>query len=203
MTRVSKKPEERKEEILDAAMALFLTKGYDKTSVSDIVKRVNVAQGLFYYYFKSKEEVFQAVMEKLARQLSERLIATIRDNSLTIRNRLEKIVEAMQNVFPVSESILMEEIHRAEFREIHFHLSHQVAAALIDPIADLLTKLNEHGIIHIRDPKRTASFIVFGVFGLIHGEDDLIHSKENITTDIMLEMISGLLGVSPEVLENI
>ena len=47
---------------------------------------------------KSKEEVFQAVMEKLTEQFSERLITIIRDSSLTIRSRLEKIVEAMRNV---------------------------------------------------------------------------------------------------------
>ncbi len=49
MVRISKDPEERKNEIVDAAEELFVTKGYEKTSISDIVKKVGVAQGLFYY----------------------------------------------------------------------------------------------------------------------------------------------------------
>ena len=63
MTRVTKDPEERKKEIMMAAFQLFATKGFQETAVSDIVKKVGVAQGLFYYYFKSKEEVLEAVME--------------------------------------------------------------------------------------------------------------------------------------------
>jgi len=203
VTRISKNPEERKEEILDAAMELFLTRGYEKTSVSDIVRRINVAQGLFYYYFKSKEEVFRAVMERLARQFSGRIIAIIRDDSLTFRSRIEKVVDTMHHVLPVSESILMDEIHQEEFRAIHYRLAFQIAGEVIGPIAELLATLRERGLARVKDPKLTASFLVFGVFGLVHGEDDLVHDKKNLTTDTLLDMLSGLLGVSPEVLKNI
>ena len=44
-TRITKEPETRKNEIIDAAGELFLTQGFDETSVSDIVARVGVAQG--------------------------------------------------------------------------------------------------------------------------------------------------------------
>ena len=44
--RISKEPEERKQEIVETAMKLFCEKGYEKTSISDIAKEMNVAQGL-------------------------------------------------------------------------------------------------------------------------------------------------------------
>lgn len=55
--RFSKKPDERKNEILDAAEMLFGTKGYSKTTNNDILNEVGIAKGTFYYYFQSKEEV--------------------------------------------------------------------------------------------------------------------------------------------------
>jgi len=48
MTRVSKNPEERKNEILTVAMELFNSKGSEDTSVSEIVRKVGVSQGTFY-----------------------------------------------------------------------------------------------------------------------------------------------------------
>ena len=50
--RIIKKPAERKAEILDAAEALFATKGYVKTSVADILDAVGIAKGTFYYHLK-------------------------------------------------------------------------------------------------------------------------------------------------------
>jgi len=64
MKRIVKDPEERKKEIVEAAERLFMTAGYEQTAVSDIVGEVNVSQGAFYYYFKSKEDVLVAVLEK-------------------------------------------------------------------------------------------------------------------------------------------
>ena len=60
--RISKKPEERKNEILDNAEKLFGTKGYSKTTINDILLAVGIAKGTFYYYFKSKEEVMDAIV---------------------------------------------------------------------------------------------------------------------------------------------
>ncbi|HIZ20258.1 MAG TPA: TetR/AcrR family transcriptional regulator [Firmicutes bacterium] len=57
--RVSKRPEERREEFLDAAQALFYEQGVEATSIQQIVKRVGVAQGLYYYYFHSKKKLWK------------------------------------------------------------------------------------------------------------------------------------------------
>lgn len=59
-----KSPETRKEELLAAAEQLFRENGVDKTAVSDIVKKAGVAQGTFYNYFKSKDEIFAAILER-------------------------------------------------------------------------------------------------------------------------------------------
>ena len=59
-TRISKEPEERRQEIIETALTLFSEKGYENTTIQDISDRMNVSPGLFYRYFKSKTEIFAA-----------------------------------------------------------------------------------------------------------------------------------------------
>lgn len=66
--RVTKDPVERKNELLDIAEQFFARSGYEETSVNDIITAADVAKGTFYYYFKSKEDLMDAVLD---RQLAE------------------------------------------------------------------------------------------------------------------------------------
>ena len=61
--RVVKKPEERRAEMIAAAARLFAEQGFVRTSVAEIVNAVDVAKGLFYYYFTTKDEMVKAVVE--------------------------------------------------------------------------------------------------------------------------------------------
>ncbi|MCI9124562.1 MAG: TetR/AcrR family transcriptional regulator [Eubacterium sp.] len=58
---VKKTPEEWRKEILNAAQHLFISKGYEKTSISDIMDLAGGAKGMFYRCFQSKEEVMYAL----------------------------------------------------------------------------------------------------------------------------------------------
>lgn len=55
--------QERKQQLLQIALELFATVGYEKTKVSDIVAKGNVSQGTFYWYFKSKEAIALEMLE--------------------------------------------------------------------------------------------------------------------------------------------
>ena len=62
----NKYPEETVQKILDASMKLFLEKGYENTTVLDIVDNLGgLTRGAFYHHFKSKEEVLNALGDKL------------------------------------------------------------------------------------------------------------------------------------------
>ncbi len=62
----NKYPEETVQKILDAALHLFLKKGYEQTTILDIVKNMGgMTRGAFYHHFKSKEEVLDALGDKL------------------------------------------------------------------------------------------------------------------------------------------
>lgn len=64
-----------REAILDAAKIVFADLGYGATSVRDIIRKTGLASGTFYNYFKSKEEVFEALMDEGMRRIRPRLRA--------------------------------------------------------------------------------------------------------------------------------
>ena len=62
---VKKTPDEWKKEILDAAQELFSSKGYEETSISDIMEMAGGAKGMFYRCFQSKEDVMHTLGNQL------------------------------------------------------------------------------------------------------------------------------------------
>ena len=68
--RREEKREATRQDILTAARALFLEKGYDATSVDDLVLAANVAKGTFYYHFNSKDELLHALQELVIDEFS-------------------------------------------------------------------------------------------------------------------------------------
>jgi len=68
MVRIVKKPDERREEILQAGCRLFLAKGYENTTMRDVMRELDIAKGTIYHYFKSKEELLDAVSAYIAGQ---------------------------------------------------------------------------------------------------------------------------------------
>jgi AcrR family transcriptional regulator len=82
MTRIVKDPDERRRELITCAQTLFYTKGYESTSVNDIVDEVGVAKGTFYYYFDSKLAILEAAVEELTRQSLAIMVEIVDDESL-------------------------------------------------------------------------------------------------------------------------
>lgn len=58
------KAEERRTQLIDTALEVFANKGFDKTSVRELAAAAGVAQGLMYHYFKSKDQLLEAVVER-------------------------------------------------------------------------------------------------------------------------------------------
>ncbi len=83
----------RQEQILAAARQLFREKGYDHTTIADIVQVAGVAQGTFYLYFPSKRDAFLA----LSRQLDEaaaKTVASAAESGLTFEERIRALTKA-------------------------------------------------------------------------------------------------------------
>lgn len=77
----SKHPEETVNLILDVAFRLFIEKGYESTSIQDIIDNLGgLSKGAIYHHFKSKEDILVAVTDRMTEE-SNRILAVIRDRS--------------------------------------------------------------------------------------------------------------------------
>jgi AcrR family transcriptional regulator len=95
MTRIVKAPDERRSELIACAQKLFYSRGYESTSVRDIVDEVGVAKGTFYYYFDSKTAVLEAVVDELIAQAQAILQEIVADETLAA---IPKWIQAFQVV---------------------------------------------------------------------------------------------------------
>jgi AcrR family transcriptional regulator len=68
MVRIVKKAEVRRQEIVAAARSLFQVKEYEKTTMQDVMDQLGIAKGTIYHYFKSKEELLEAVVENIVEE---------------------------------------------------------------------------------------------------------------------------------------
>ncbi len=78
--RFRRRKEDRPQEITEAALAAFAEKGYAATRVDEVAKRAGVSKGLLYLYFKTKEDLFKAVIRSFVVPMIEAL-TTIIDSS--------------------------------------------------------------------------------------------------------------------------
>ena len=102
-------PEETVERILDVSFRLFMEKGYERTSIQDIINHLGgLSKGAIYHHFKSKEEILEAVTNRMTAGSNE-LLAEIRDRTdLNGREKLKTIFKAsidrpvMNDIFTVA-----------------------------------------------------------------------------------------------------
>lgn len=90
---LTKRGEERRHQLLDTATAAFAQHGYHTTSVADIVDRVGVGKGVFYWYFSSKEELFLEILREAQHALRRAQQAAIGDEPDPLR-RIELGIRA-------------------------------------------------------------------------------------------------------------
>lgn len=68
--------------MIETAARLFAEKGYEGVSVRDILDEIQGAPGMFYYYFKSKQEIYLAVMEQYLNERMERRCKLLADETI-------------------------------------------------------------------------------------------------------------------------
>ncbi|CAM4418905.1 TetR/AcrR family transcriptional regulator [Paenibacillus xylanexedens] len=87
--------EERRDQIIRIAMERFATQGYHQTKISDIVREAGVAQGTFYWHFKSKE----AIASEIVLTGKEELLASIGQGYRKDAGSVEDMVKASERLF--------------------------------------------------------------------------------------------------------
>ena len=202
MTTRSAAQEERRRQILNAAVRAFAKKGYHASRVSDIAEEAGVAYGLVYHYFESKD----AVLEAIFRDMWGMMVAAI--------NAVEEIEESPREQLRKSCAIVLRtwrdypDVVRVLVREVA--RSGEQLQREVEEIAhafQALQRIVENGqkkkVFRDDISPRLASWVIYGaleeiltgwVLGRLPGDDDDIREAEHVVVGILCD---GLLIDQP------
>lgn len=195
MARISKAPEERRLEIIKAAEKLFNEKGFHNTAVSDIVKSIGVAQGTFYYYFKSKDDVFNAIAEGFLGEIMAEFSVIAEDEKLGTREKIELILEKSIKLFENYEGILFY-LHTKENMELH----ERIEKKFIEYATPLAVSITKQGIreklFDLEYPEEVVEFLMTGSHYLgdvnIYEEDKEAYLKRIKGFQFVIQRVLGV-----------
>lgn len=189
--KLSKQPEERRQELVDIALRQFMQLGYEKTSVRSIVGEAGGEVGMFYHYFKSKEELFRVALRQFNVAYVRGLAALVEENPE------EKFAEMLDRVFEhLAASVggyrAMQPEHVDE--QVLLLLHRQALAELVPVFARVLERYSERGEI----AKPAVDTSVLAGF-LLHGASSVIHGPQRADAAASVKLLAGkLLGAEME-----
>ena len=196
MPRTVKKPDIRKQEIIMAAMGLFLEKTYDATTTQDVMKALGIAKGTIYHYFASKSELLDAVVVTMSQDYLNRRLPEVK---ACRGNALKKIAcLTSREHLSEEEETATEQLHAQGNVTLHIRL----LAALVEQISPVLSTLIqegcEEGILKTDHPLECAELLLSGIQFLT---DKGVHPwpKEDLQRRINAfpEIADHLLGAKP------
>lgn len=134
-----KKGEKRKQELLKIAYNMFLSRGYENTSVDEIIAEAQIAKGTYYYYFPSKEKMLEDVIEMMIESETE----TARQIIGSDMPVPQKIIAVMTSIRPTeAEQPIQDVLMQPENVLMH----DKVRKKLIKVIVPLLSEVIEEGV---------------------------------------------------------
>ena len=158
----------RRQQLLEAAIAVFRAKGLRATSVDDIVLEAGVAKGTFYLYFATKDDVVTAIAERLIEGVAERIEAAAANSELSPVQRIAAFGDALVQVGDAAfEREIVEIVHRPENRAVHDRMSEQVMARLKPTVSSIIADGIARRAFDPQDEQRAAAFVL-GAFSQLH-----------------------------------
>lgn len=199
MARITKERDERMNEILDVAESLFKSKGFEKTTVSDVVKSMGVAQGTFYHYFKSKDEILNVIMERTTKSVVNKAESIENEKGLDAKEKLQKLINAIID-FDGWSNEMIEYVHNDDNILLHHMIESKSTKELTPVFSRLIRAGVRDGIFDSLYPDETAEIIINGIGGIC---DTLKLSLNNMTIyrqklDAISDFLERILGAEKD-----
>ncbi len=150
-----KKGDLRKQEILQTAETLFCQKGYEETSVQDILDILKTSKGSFYHHYVSKEALLEAICRKRAEEQFRRVTAALSQGNDGIPEQVNGLLSGMipfRQEKPAFLLMLLPTFRLPEGRTVKAAYCDALADLFRDRLADTLHKGTTQGELLCGDP---------------------------------------------------
>ncbi len=151
-------PQERKKEILDIAAELFIRKGYEHTTTGDILERAGIARGTLYYHFRSKEDILDALVERIIAEVEVRVrrVAAVRQPAVP---KLAAFIQAMKVDSAIGKEI-SDYMHKPQNALFHQKMNERFLAVLCPYAAEIIRDGVTEGCFSTDYPEEAAELML-------------------------------------------
>jgi AcrR family transcriptional regulator len=139
-----KSADDRRNEILDGAQALFFERGYERTTVNDVIAKVGISKGGFYHHFTAKEDLLEAITARLAQDAVARVRDILDDPALDALERLNAFL-ARSRQMKLEDAPKLRAAFDVIFRPENLLLYHRINAASIAVMRPVLSRIIVEG----------------------------------------------------------
>ena len=157
--RVVKDAAERRNEILDVAERLFCTRGYDQTSTNDILAEIGIARGTLYYHFTSKEDILDAMIDRILDEIVRRASQIALDGSIPVLESMTQTILA-SNVDTKTGDMILEQMHKPQNALMHAKMQERLLKQLIPLFTKLIEDGISQGLMQTDDPEDTIEMLL-------------------------------------------
>jgi len=204
MARTVKRPEERRVEFIMAAQRLFIGNGYYKTSVDDICKALGVAKGLFYYYFKSKEDLVSQMVDHLWEGAEKDYLDIKSRDDL---NALEKLMlySSVRGEVKLQQTYLVEVVVKEPNSPLVQQLRERGFEILGPILGEIISQGVEEGFFNTQYPYEAANFLIRGAEALISvdlRDPDAVIRAYTISLDMWERVLGAEKGTFMKLLDK-
>ena len=163
MARTVKEYDERYTEFLDVGQRLFYQKGYAQTSVQEIIGEIGVAKGLFYYYFSSKADLLDAVIERMTTQILTSLQPMIDDPACDAPTKMHQFFQRTQSWKLANREFLID-VMGVIYSDENVLLRTKILAAtmpiVVPQLARIIRQGIDEGVYDVAYPEESAEIIM-------------------------------------------
>lgn len=184
----------RRTEILNAAEELFSVKGYEQTTTVDIMNKVGIAKGTLYYHFTSKEEILDALIERMGRRMIAKALICAGQKEEPVFERILQVLMSL-NANTQGNKELLEIMHQPRNELLH-EKSRQLILREAGPILTGLVKEgNEEGLCNCKYPAQTVEMVM--IYVLIAFDDLNEDPQAAGKIEAFIANLENLFGTKP------